>query len=89
MRILNEAELFAPQGYQIHLDNIAAAYIRILKRGRAVPATLDDFSDPELEVFFIVNILMGARGYLSRRYAYKARAPPTPFPIMSSPLIAS
>jgi AcrR family transcriptional regulator len=71
LRILNEAELFAPQGYQIHLDNIAAAYIRILKRGRAA-GDVDDFSDLELEV--IVNILMGARGYLSRRYAYSEGA---------------
>jgi hypothetical protein len=71
LRILNEAELFAPQGYQIHLDNIAAAYIRILKRGRAA-GDVDDFTDPELEV--IVNILMGARGYLSRRYAYSEGA---------------
>jgi AcrR family transcriptional regulator len=71
LRILNEAELFAPQGYLIHLDNIAAAYIRILKRGRAA-GDVDDFSDLELEV--IVNILMGARGYLSRRYAYSEGA---------------
>jgi AcrR family transcriptional regulator len=71
LRILNEAEFFAPQGYQLHLDNIATAYIRILKRGRAA-GDVDDFSDQELEV--IVHILMGARGYLSRRYAYSEGA---------------
>lgn len=66
-RILNEAELFAPKGYQRHLDNIATAYVRILKRSRGV-GDVGDYSDQELEV--IVHILMGARGYLSRRYAY-------------------
>jgi AcrR family transcriptional regulator len=67
LRILNEAEVFAPSGYQRHLDNIATAYVRILKRNRAA-GDVNDYSDQELEV--IVHILMGARGYLSRRYAY-------------------
>jgi AcrR family transcriptional regulator len=67
LRILNEAEVFAPSGYQRHLDNIATAYVRILKRGRTA-GDVDDYTDQELEV--IVHILMGARGYLSRRYAY-------------------
>src|ERR1700730_18291290 len=30
LRILNEAELFAPHGYQKHFDNISTAYVRIL-----------------------------------------------------------
>jgi AcrR family transcriptional regulator len=67
LRILNEAEVFAPSGYQRHLDNIATAYVRLLKRARG-PGKVGDYSDEELEV--IVHILMGARGYLSRRYAY-------------------
>jgi AcrR family transcriptional regulator len=67
LRILNEAEIFAPNGYQRHLDNIATAYVRILKRDRNARG-IDDYSDQELEA--IVHILMGARGYLSRRYAY-------------------
>src|SRR5271154_3084184 len=67
LRILNEAEVFAPNGYQRHLDNIATAYMRSLKRGRSA-GDVDDYSDQELEV--IVHILMGARGYLCRRYAY-------------------
>lgn len=67
LRILNEAELFAPKGHQRHLDNIATAYVRILKRSRAA-GDVGDYSDQELEA--IVHILMGARGYLSRRYAY-------------------
>jgi hypothetical protein len=67
LRILNEAEVFAPKGYQRHLDNIATAYVRTLKRERSA-GQVDDYTDQELEV--IVHILMGARGYLSRRYAY-------------------
>jgi AcrR family transcriptional regulator len=67
LRILNEAEHFAPIGYQQHLDNIATAYIRILKRARHAGAIFD-YSDEEFEA--IVHMLMGARGYLSRRYSY-------------------
>ena len=71
LRILNEAELFAPNGYQHHLDNIATAYVRTLKRERSA-GEVEAFTDQELEV--IVHILMGARGYLSRRYAYSEGA---------------
>jgi AcrR family transcriptional regulator len=67
LRILNEAEVFAPSGHQRHLDNIATAYARTLKRDRNA-SEIDDYSDQELEV--IVHILMGARGYLCQRYAY-------------------
>ncbi len=82
LRILNEAEFFAPQGYQLHLDNIATAYLRILKRGRSA-GEVDDFTDQELEV--IVHILMGARGYLSRRYAYsEGTAHPVPDYVFSA-----
>jgi hypothetical protein len=66
-RILNEAEFFAPIGYQKHLDNISTAYVRILRRARHGGA-IDDFSDEEFEA--IVHMFMGARGYLSRRYSY-------------------
>jgi AcrR family transcriptional regulator len=67
LRILNEAEFFAPIGYQKHFDNISTAYVRILQRAR-LAGSIDDFSDEEFEA--IVQILMGARGYLSRRYSY-------------------
>jgi AcrR family transcriptional regulator len=67
LRILNEAEFFAPSGYQKHLDNISTAYVRILKRARQTGA-VEDFSDEEFEA--IVHMFMGARGYLSRRYSY-------------------
>jgi AcrR family transcriptional regulator len=67
LRILNEAEFFAPIGYQKHLDNISTAFIRILKRARNADE-IDAFSDEEIEA--IVHMFMGARGYLSRRYSY-------------------
>jgi AcrR family transcriptional regulator len=67
LRILNEAEFFAPIGYQKHLDNISTAYVRILRRARHSGAIVD-FSDEEFEA--IVHMFMGARGYLSRRYSY-------------------
>src|SRR5215218_9499188 len=67
LRILNEAEFFAPIGYQKHFDNISTAYVRILQRAR-LAGTVDNYSDEEFEA--IVQILMGARGYLSRRYSY-------------------
>ena len=67
LRILNEAEVFAPKGYQRHLDNIASSYVRLLKRARG-SGEIGGYGDEELEV--IVHMLMGARGYLSRRYAY-------------------
>jgi AcrR family transcriptional regulator len=67
LRILNEAEFFAPIGYQKHFDNISTAYVRILQRAR-LAGSIDDFSDEEFEA--VVQMLMGARGYLSRRYSY-------------------
>ena len=67
LRILNEAEVFAPVGYQQHLDNISTAYVRILRRARHAGA-IEDFSDDEIEA--IVHMFMGARSYLSRRYSY-------------------
>ncbi|HZC96778.1 MAG TPA: TetR/AcrR family transcriptional regulator, partial [Bradyrhizobium sp.] len=67
LRILNEAEYFAPIGYQKHVDNISSAYVRILQRARQAGA-IENFSDDEFEA--IVYMLMGARGYLSRRYSY-------------------
>ncbi len=72
LRILNEAEIYAPAGYQRHLDNISSAYVRLLKRARG-PGRVGDYTDEELEV--IVHVLMGARGYLSRRYAYGEDGP--------------
>jgi len=66
LRILNEAEFAAPSAYQAHIDNIAGPYRRILTRARD-RGEAGAFSDAELEV--VVHILMGARSYLSQRFA--------------------
>lgn len=66
-RILNEAEVFAPAGYQKHLENIAKPFVRLLKRARGA-GEIADYSDDEFEA--LVHMFMGARGYLSLRYAY-------------------
>lgn len=66
LRILNEAEFAAPAAYQAHIENIAGPYRRILARARDRGETAA-FSDGELEV--VVHILMGARSYLSQRFA--------------------
>lgn len=77
LRILNEAELFAPAGYRRHIQIIASAYARILRRARD-KGEVQAFSDEEIEV--VVHMLMGARGYLSQRYAYADAAVATTVP---------
>ena len=67
LRILNEAEFFAPDGYRELMATIGRGYIRVLQRARR-RGSLVAYSDEELEV--IVQTLLGARAYLSRRYAY-------------------
>jgi AcrR family transcriptional regulator len=66
-RILNEAEFFAPAAYHALMAMIGRGYLRVLQRARRHGA-LVPYSDAELEV--IVQTLLGARAYLSRRYAY-------------------
>jgi len=67
LRILNEAEFFAPKAFQALMTMISRGYLRVLQRARRRGA-LVPYSDAELEV--IVQTLLGARAYLSRRYAY-------------------
>ncbi|MFG1374256.1 TetR/AcrR family transcriptional regulator [Xanthobacter oligotrophicus] len=67
MRILNEAELFAPAAYRQHVEAMATSYARLLRRGRA-KGEVQPFTDDEMEV--MVHMLLGARGYLSQRYAF-------------------
>lgn len=67
LRILNEAEFFAPIAYEALMAMISRGYLHVLQRARRRGA-LVPYSDAELEV--IVQTLLGARAYLSRRYAY-------------------
>lgn len=66
IRILNEAQVFAPAGYAAHIELISANYVRALKKGNVDKGR---FNDAELEV--IVHIMMGARSYLSHYYSYE------------------
>lgn len=72
-RILNEAEQFAPAGHHQHMDTVARAYARLLRRARD-KGEVQAFSDAELEV--VVQMLLGARGYLSQRYGQADPATP-------------
>ena len=65
-RIVYESELFSPEAYQRHIDVIASGYQRVLKR--AADAGDARAIDPrEYEV--LAFMLMGARKYLSSRFA--------------------
>jgi AcrR family transcriptional regulator len=67
LRILNEAEFFAPVAYRELMATIGRGYMRVLRRARR-HGSLVAYSDEELEA--IIQTLLGARAYLSRRYAY-------------------
>jgi AcrR family transcriptional regulator len=64
MRILYEAQLYAPTGYAKHMQNVTKNYIRALEKG----GLGERFSPDELTV--ITSIMMGARSYLSYAFAY-------------------
>lgn len=81
-RILNEAEFFAPTGYQKHLENIAKPFVQLLRQARG-NGDIVDYSDEEFEA--LVHMFMGARGYLSLRYAYPhGVASPVPEHVISA-----
>ena len=83
LRILNEAEFFAPAGYEHHLKTVAADYVRIFNRGKHHDKRLAEFSDAELEV--VVHILLGARSYLGQHYCFdKGTVHPIPEHVISS-----
>lgn len=76
LRILNEAEIFAPRAYWAHIDNIADGYMRSLKRGRARGeiAALDDEA-----LHAIATVLLAARAYLGQeRTRGRGRSAPVP-----------
>ncbi|MGD9535558.1 MAG: TetR/AcrR family transcriptional regulator [Alphaproteobacteria bacterium] len=72
LRILNEAEIFAPRAYQSHMENFIRGYCRALDRSRSRGETRR-LDDETLEVVAI--ILLAARGYLGQRYARRNRKP--------------
>jgi AcrR family transcriptional regulator len=80
-RILNEAELFAPEAYTAHIDGVVAGYARALKRGFDANDP-DGYTDDELEV--IVHVLLGARACLGKRYAKPGDDETVPEYVMSA-----
>ena len=65
LRILNEAEIYAPVAYQRHMTNVAIDYLKFLKRARE-RGEIARLTDDELEA--IVYMLMSTRSYLAMRY---------------------
>lgn len=66
-RILNEADVFAPEGHQQHFETVSKQYMRFLRHSHdngEFPA----FREDELET--IVFILIAARTYLAMRYVF-------------------
>jgi len=65
-RILYESELFAPDAFQKHIDVVARGYQRVLQRAaNSGDAHTADAREYEVLAF----MLMGARKYLSSRFA--------------------
>ncbi|HYD71141.1 TetR/AcrR family transcriptional regulator [Azospirillum sp.] len=65
LRILNEAEFFAPVAHRQHFHNISSGYTRFMKKARAA-GEITAVSDEEIEA--LVYMLIAARGYLALRY---------------------
>ena len=65
LRILNEAEFFAPAAHRQHFHNITSNYTRFLKKARAA-GEIAAVSDAEIEA--LVYMLIAARSYLALRY---------------------
>jgi len=67
LRILNEAEVFAPRAYWAHVDNVAGGYLRSLKRSRA-RGEIYQIDDEALAA--VATILVAARTYLGQRRSH-------------------
>ncbi len=62
LRIVNEAEVFAPQAFKQHIKSFVKRYSGALKRQHEA-GELGDFREDEIET--LVYLLMGARSYLT------------------------
>lgn len=62
LRVLNEAEIFAPAAYREHIQRFAIRYQKALQKQRD-DGDLLPYSDGQLEA--IVYLLMGARSYMT------------------------
>ncbi len=62
LRILNEAEVYAPRAFKQHIKKFAVRYVKALTRQLA-NGEMESFREDEIET--IVYMLMGARTYLT------------------------
>jgi len=62
LRLLNEAEVFAPLAYSEHMQRFSIRYIRALQRSRD-DGELTPFDDKELEA--VAFMLFGCRSYMT------------------------
>jgi len=62
LRLLNEAEVFAPLAYSEHIQRFSVRYLRALERARD-QGELQNFSDDELRA--VVFMLLGCRSYMT------------------------
>lgn len=67
-RILVEAQVYSPESFSTHADNLVRNYESALKKTRE-RGFLKNYADSEFEA--IALILLGARVYLSRQYCFK------------------
>ncbi len=71
LRILNEAEVFAPKAFKQHVNGFAKRYERALAR-QLERGEIGPYEEREIEA--LVYILMGARSYLTMLGRAKARS---------------
>jgi AcrR family transcriptional regulator len=64
-RVMNEAELYAPKAFKLHMDDMVSRYSRSLHRS-LLNHQVHDFSLEDLEA--LAAMLLGARAYLLMRF---------------------
>lgn len=76
LRVLREAEYFAPETYRAFIDALSVRYFGSLKRSRA-SGQVRGFEEDELKI--VADMLMGARHFLLERYTnYEDAREPLP-----------
>lgn len=65
LRILSDAQVFAPVAFERHMSMLAQNYMHALREDGV---SEDRFTDEELEV--VVYALMGTRSYLCQKFSY-------------------
>ncbi len=77
-RIYAEAEIFTPQGFHQHVENIARGYMRAFRHSQR-NGQLPHYTERELEA--VTHILLGARNFLSKRYMSSTHGTATAAPL--------